>query len=353
LRPALLIWVAALTLTLRTTNAIADRSAGTAPSEVAATQNAADSSKLAHSARLEAREHFERGLALVKTGDLARAVDAFDAAYTLSPKFSVLYNLGQALAALGRPVAAKRALEQYLEQGGEQVPTNRRARAVELIKEQQRRIGFVVIRSAQHGAELLVDGEQVGRTPLVEPVPLAAGQHGIVAQAAGFRVFTTSIAVAPEATTEIVIELTAELPVQSPKASALPADPRRTERALLTRPPRARAAPALPNSSKRTAWIVATSATGIALGAVSVSLGIWNQGRYDQWRRDRSAVDSKLAMGPEDSTTRRDRLALYGRGASIQAVDDLALSAAILGASALITAGVLWLTGETRAVQQR
>jgi hypothetical protein len=98
---------------------------------------------------------------------------------------------------------------------------------------------------------------------------------------------------------------------------------------------------------------VATSATGIALGAVSVSLGIWNQGRYDQWRRDRSAVDSKLAMGPEDSTTRRDRLALYGRGASIQAVDDLALSAAILGASALITAGVLWLTGETRAVQQR
>jgi hypothetical protein len=98
---------------------------------------------------------------------------------------------------------------------------------------------------------------------------------------------------------------------------------------------------------------VATGAAGIALGALAASLKVWNEDRYDQWRRDRTAIDDRLAMAPEDTATRRQRLALYDRGAGIQAVDDAALSAALLGATALVTAGVLWFTSETKVTKAK
>jgi tetratricopeptide (TPR) repeat protein len=315
----------------------------------------ADPATAGRSPNAEAREHFEHGVALTRSGDFVGAVRAFEAAYALSPKYPVLYNLGQALATLGRPVEAKRALEKYLQEGGDKLASERRRRVEELVKDQERRLGFVSLQGEQQGIELTLDGERIGTTPLPAPVPLAGGRHQLIATLPGFRVFTKVIEVEQGTTTELALELS---PEPAPVPAIISAAPLDIQAAQVVVPKRsqpdiARPLPAPLPPPRRTGWLVATGATGIALGTLSASLKIWNDDRYDAWHRERVAVDDRLAMAPEDLATRRQRLALYDRAASIQAVDDVALTAALLGATALVTFGILWLTGDSQALKQR
>jgi len=84
------------------------------------------------SAKARAAAHFERGLTLVKNGEIAAAVGAFEEAYQTSPHYSVLYNLGQAYVALGKPAQAVHALQRYLREGGERIDAARRHQVQEL-----------------------------------------------------------------------------------------------------------------------------------------------------------------------------------------------------------------------------
>src|SRR4051794_1081194 len=77
-------------------------------------------------ATLQARAHFQAGLARAEQGNLSAALVEFEAAYTISPHFSVLYNIGQARSTLGRPVEAVAAFERYLADGGQQITPSRR-----------------------------------------------------------------------------------------------------------------------------------------------------------------------------------------------------------------------------------
>lgn len=122
---------------------------------------------------LDAKARFQEGLRSVAQGDVAAALVEFEAAYSLSPHYSVLYNVGQAQAQLGRPLDAAASFRRYLEQGGEQIGPERRQRVQALIEAQEKRLGRITIsvRSAAtrvwvNGVELLVDEQ--GRPKLVE-----------------------------------------------------------------------------------------------------------------------------------------------------------------------------------------
>ncbi len=65
-------------------------------------------------AKVEAGQHFDRGLTLAKQKAYVEAIDEFNRAYQLSPHFTVMYNLGQAYLALEQPVYAVDALRRYL-----------------------------------------------------------------------------------------------------------------------------------------------------------------------------------------------------------------------------------------------
>src|SRR5688572_25093243 len=87
----------------------------------------------ADASKTEARRHFQMGLALVTKGDFLSAVDAFESAYETSPHYAVLYNLGQAYAALGRSDQALRTFERFLEDGGESIDPSRRGQVQSII----------------------------------------------------------------------------------------------------------------------------------------------------------------------------------------------------------------------------
>jgi hypothetical protein len=154
-----------------------------------------------------AREHFAHGVELAQRGDLDAAVASFEEAYRLSPHYAVLYNLGQAYAALGRPVEAVRAFETYLDQGGPKIALERQNEVRELILLSKKRIGYVTFEIAPPEAALAVDGRAIDAASLRVPTSLTFGVHGVTLTLPGFQPFVGSVNVESQQIFPLKIEL--------------------------------------------------------------------------------------------------------------------------------------------------
>jgi hypothetical protein len=131
--------------------------------------------------RAEARQHFQAGVAHAERGALSAALAEFEAAFAAQPHFSVLYNIGQAHAALGHPVEAVSTFERYLSEGGAQVGEARRAEVESLLQVSRRQIGLLELRvAAPARTQVWLDGRELSAAELVQPLRLAAGTHHLL-----------------------------------------------------------------------------------------------------------------------------------------------------------------------------
>jgi hypothetical protein len=164
--------------------------------------------------RAEAREHFDRAMALVDQGALEQAIVEFQRAYDLMPHYTVLYNLGQAYVTLGKPIEAVDAYTRYLEEGAERVTKARRAEVESELSRQKAKIGEVTLSVEPPGAKVSVDGKDVGEAPLAQPVRMAAGRHSIEASLAGHGPATRQVSVVGQGheTVELVLRPVSEPP---------------------------------------------------------------------------------------------------------------------------------------------
>ena len=170
----------------------------------------------ADEARAVAGAHYARGLELAKSGAYEGALQEFDAAYTISPQFSVLYNIGQALVALDHPTKAIEALGKYLSEGKEQVPEARRQKVQAQLASLSARLAALSITTDRPGASISIDGRDVGATPLKDPVRVDAGTHTIAVKMDGVPVlFRIAILRAAERQT-----LQLDVPAPSSKAAS-------------------------------------------------------------------------------------------------------------------------------------
>ena len=142
----------------------------------------------ADEARTVAGAHYARGLELAKGGAYEGALQEFDAAYTISPQFSVLYNIGQAQVALDHPTKAIEALGKYLSEGKERIPEARRQKVQAQMASLGSRLAALSITTDCPGAFISVDGRDVGATPLADPVRVDAGTHTIAVKMDGIPV---------------------------------------------------------------------------------------------------------------------------------------------------------------------
>ena len=170
----------------------------------------------ADEARDAARAHYARGLDLAKAGSYEAALQEFDAAYAISPEFSVLYNVGQAQIALDHPTQAIDAFSRYLSEGKDRIPDARQQRVQGLIAALSSRLAALSITTDRPGARISVDGRDVGATPLAQPARVDAGTHTILAKVEGIPVLIR-VVVLREAEHQ-TLEL--ELPAPSSKAAA-------------------------------------------------------------------------------------------------------------------------------------
>jgi hypothetical protein len=156
-------------------------------------------------ARATARMHFQNGVEAVSRGDLEVAVDHFDAAYALSPEPVVLYNLGLTHSALGHPVEAVKAFEQYLASRPPPAPGARTEEVLALVRTNRRRIGMLALDVEPPTAAIEVDG--VGVELSAGKVRLVAGPHAVVARVPGRAPGVLNVTVAPETETSARIVL--------------------------------------------------------------------------------------------------------------------------------------------------
>ncbi len=163
-----------------------------APSSSGATSGDKDSSQN----REEARVRYARGTELFGEGEYALSLIELERAYSLSPAFKMLYNIAQVHQQLGHYAKAVAALERYLMDGGDRVPSDRRAEVEKDLRVLRDRTAMLIVRVTPDGADVSVDGVSFGRTPLPERTRTDAGEHAVVISKAGFASYATHVTLA-------------------------------------------------------------------------------------------------------------------------------------------------------------
>lgn len=160
----------------------------------------------------EAKQRFDRGFELYNEGEYPLALIEFNRAYELVPNYKVLYNIGQVCIQLGQYANARRALEEYLQQGGATLPEDRRKSVTADLQMLERRTAFLLITSNVPQSEVLVDEVVVGKTPLEAPLLVDAGVHRVTLRSPGYqqRVSRVTLAGGDEQTLAVTLELVPE-----------------------------------------------------------------------------------------------------------------------------------------------
>lgn len=143
-----------------------------------------------------ASERFRSGVALFQEGAFRAALVEFERAYQIAPDFRLLYNIGQVQFQLGDYLGATHSYERYLTEGGSQVTKARRDDVEAALKVLNQRVGRVSIKCNVDGAEIFVDDQAAGVTPLPSTVVVNVGRHRVFARSADGATSTEMIDVA-------------------------------------------------------------------------------------------------------------------------------------------------------------
>ncbi len=255
----------------------------------------------------EASDHYEAGLALYADGEFKRAAIEFDRAYELVPNYRALYNIGQVRIQLHEYARASKALTAYLKEGGDKIDADRKKSVSDDLEMLATRTAQLAVESNEAGAEVLVDGELAGTTPLAEPLLLDTGDHRITVHKDGFDTREEAITLASRDSQSMRIDIRPTPAERSPVVVVAPQAP-----------------------SDRTAWLWGTwSATAaLAVGsAITGGLGISAANDLNHLR----STYNPSARGQLDSTQRR--------------ASTLLGAADVLGGAAIVTGGIaLYLT---------
>ncbi|MCA9625029.1 MAG: PEGA domain-containing protein, partial [Myxococcales bacterium] len=122
----------------------------------------------------EALVHWDAAMVLYRNGSFNGAIVEFDKAYAESKNPRVLFNIGVCWKNLERYAKAVRVWQKQLEQRAEldEADIKSTEKAIELVSEY---VSTLAIKSNVPGAEIVVQDEVVGRTPLLEPVAVDVG----------------------------------------------------------------------------------------------------------------------------------------------------------------------------------
>jgi len=163
----------------------------------------------------EAKQRFDRGLDLYTEGEYPLALIEFRRAYELVPNYRVLYNIGQVSIQLGQYANARRALEEYVQKGGDAIPPDRRAAVTKDMAMLEQRTAFVEITVNVPGSDVLVDDVAVGKAPLSAPLLVDAGIHRLIVRHPGYLQRNDQVTLAGGDRQSLAVTLELEPPEKS------------------------------------------------------------------------------------------------------------------------------------------
>jgi hypothetical protein len=130
-------------------------------------------------AEVQSEDWIARGIALRRTGDDAGALTLFERAYALDPSSRAEAQIALAHQALGHWLEAESRLAAVLNYHDDPWVEEHRAVLLESLAAVEQQLGWLVIESEPTGAEIWLDGEPRGVTPLATPLHVTAGEHQV------------------------------------------------------------------------------------------------------------------------------------------------------------------------------
>jgi len=126
----------------------------------------------------DAEQRFQKGIAAYQSGDFASALDEFKQAYALSGRWEILFNIGVTAKAARDYRGAVDAFDQYLHDGADAIPADRRTAVKSAEDEIHGLVAEVTVAIDGAPAQLEVDDHHADPT---RPLLLAPGHHKLVA----------------------------------------------------------------------------------------------------------------------------------------------------------------------------
>ncbi|NLN63765.1 MAG: hypothetical protein GX146_12930 [Myxococcales bacterium] len=142
----------------------------------------------------DARLLFEQGTLAFQNEDYAAAAVLFRQSHEVRPSWKLLFNLGQAEAAASAFAEALEAFEDYLVQGGDQVPIERRSMVEAELARLRLLVGFIQI-DAEDGLVVQINERTKGETPMLAPIRASAGQNKIALLRDGDVIWARTVSV--------------------------------------------------------------------------------------------------------------------------------------------------------------
>jgi hypothetical protein len=161
--------------------------------------------------KAKAKALLTEGLTFNRQGAHAQALEKFQAAYAAFPSPKLFFNIGQVQVALDHPVEAAHAYEKFLALVPDAQPEDKKV-AKMAVAQLAKKLGRLQIRCETGGAEVVVDGKNVGRVPLPGPLWAAPGGHQVTLSHESSVPATETVEIGAGATTMVVIRLVPAVP---------------------------------------------------------------------------------------------------------------------------------------------
>ena len=261
----------------------------------------------------EAGRHFDHGVVLYGEADYPGALAEFKRAYALAPNAAVLFNIGEAQYQLQDYASALASFNRYVVEAPPGAP--HRADVEHDIEVLRTRVGHLTIVTVPIGADVSVDDQPAGKTPLDDHVLVSVGHRKVSAMFAGAPPVVRYVDVAADDDLSVTLQPT---PVARPPftttAVAAP---------LAPAPGEARSGVSLGTIG----WV----ATGtLAAGAVSTGIVAWKESMDLKNARD-SFPTSAATLADDSNRTRAYSIVADSLTAAAVAVGAVTLTSAILG----------------------
>lgn len=260
----------------------------------------------------DAAKHFQRGVALYGEADYRAALVEFKRAYAIAPNTAVLYNMGETQYQLQDYAGALTTFERYL---AESLPGDaHRAEVDNDVEILRARVGHVMIVTIPPGADVSVDDQVVGHTPVDKPLLVSIGHRKITASMPGRPAATRYVDVA----TDDNVSVTLQMPDAA--SSTTTATTRHDTEA-------ATAAHVAPSEGGHTLQVIGWITTGgLAIGAVATGILAAHESSVLQADRNTYPQSSATLERDAHSTTTYSIIA-----------DSLAAGAVLVGGITLVS----------------
>jgi hypothetical protein len=158
----------------------------------------------------EARTHFTKGVDFFKAGDYEAALVEFLRSYELNPLWGVKFNIAVSYLKLNKYTSSLAYYKAYMEEGGDRIPEDRKAKVIEDLAFLEATVGRVSFCCGVEGSALVVDDVEPSAVPAEGPLLLDPGIHKVELRKEGFQPFITKVTVVAGEETAVQVTLEPE-----------------------------------------------------------------------------------------------------------------------------------------------